>query len=165
MSRALLESGLTNLEFARRFTFSLLEDISEDQWCHQPVVDGNHAAWVVGHLASTDDFFLSTLSGRPSGLPDKWKELFGMGSKPTPDLAGYPSPAELKSKLSGCREDFVAWLKSLDEKKLLSPLPGDLQSFAPSHVAMCGTLAWHEGLHAGQLTMIRKSLGIGPKLG
>ena len=165
MAHQLLEAGLTTMEFARGNTFSFIEEVPEDKWCHQPIPDCNHTAWIVGHLAATDDYFLSTLSGRPSCLPERFKELFAMGSKPVGDSSAYPSPSELKAKLSGCREDLVAWLKSLDETKLLSPLPGDLANFAPSHAALCPVLAWHEGLHGGQLTMIRKALGIAPKFG
>jgi len=165
MANQLLEAGLKVLAFSRSATIGFLDDIPQDQWCRQPVEGGNHTAWVVGHLASTDDYFLSTLSGRPSNLPESWRELFGMASKPVTDLSAYPAPAEMRSKLSGCREDLIAWLKSLDEKKLMSPLPQELQMFAPSHVELCFSLAWHEGLHAGQMTMVRRSLGIAPKFG
>lgn len=165
MAHQLLEAGLKVLEFARGATFGFLEDIPENQWCKQPIEGGNHTAWVVGHLASTDDYFLTTLSGRPSNLPEAWKTMFGAGSKPVADLSAYPAVAELKSKLSGCREDLIAWLKSLDDKKLLSPLPQDLQMFAPTHAGLSFSLAWHEGLHSGQLTMVRRSLGIAPKFG
>ncbi len=44
-------------------------------------------------------------------------------------------------------------------------LTDDLQSFAPSHAALIPTIAWHEGMHIGQLTVIRKSLSLDPVFG
>ena len=165
MANQLLEAGLKVMAFSRSATIGFLDDIPLDQWCKQPVAGGNHTAWVVGHIALTDDYFLSTLSGRSSNCPESWVTLFGPGSKPVGDLSAYPAPAEMKSKLSGSCDDLVAWLKSLDEKKLMSPLPQELQMFAPTHVELCFSLAWHEGIHAGQMTMVRRSLGLAPKFG
>ena len=50
-------------------------------------------------------------------------------------------------------------------EQLISPVPEEWNSFGANYGILMGTLAWHEGLHAGQLTVIRKSLGIVPKFG
>lgn len=165
MSSQLLKQGLAGLEFARSATLGFLEDIPGDRLTHQPAPGCNHALWIMGHLASTDDYFLSSLAKKPSGIPEEWSKLFGMGSKPVADAKAYPPVAEVRSKLSGRREDLIAWLKSMSEDQLLSPLPEELRRFAPNYAGLCVSLAWHEGLHAGQLTVIRRSLGLEPKFG
>jgi hypothetical protein len=48
---------------------------------------------------------------------------------------------------------------------LTSPLPKELETFARSYGGMMCSIAWHEGVHAGQLTVVRKSLGLAPKFG
>ena len=80
-----LRNGLGALAFARRLTTGMLEDIPEDQHTTPPCPGGNHAIWVAGHIALTDDQFRVGLGGHPPACPDSWRDLFGMGSKAEPD--------------------------------------------------------------------------------
>lgn len=160
-----LECGLNALRFSRDVTFGLLEDIPADKLCHQPIPGANHAVWVLGHMANTDDSFLSALGARPAKFPESWGKLFGQGSTATPNASDYPSLDELKENMNIRREELTAWFSGLDDDKLAAPLPENLQHFASNHAALLSSIAWHEGLHAGQLTIVRKSLGIGPKFG
>ena len=62
----------------------------------------------------------------------------------------------------------LLWIPYLDDHRaaaIAQPLPDDIKGFAANHATLMTTLAWHEGLHAGQLTIVRKSLGIAPKFG
>lgn len=165
MSNDWIESGLTVMAFARRALLGFLEDVPEDKWVHQPIPGGNHTAWIVGHLASTDHYFLTTVGGAKPKLPAGWEELFGMGSVPTADQGRYPSPAELRDFLGAIREDLTGWYGQLDEAEALTPLPEDLKMFAPHVGGLGSSIAWHEGMHTGQLTVVRKSLGFAPKFG
>ena len=55
----LLSTGLFALGFARGVTTRLLDSIPEDKWDHRPAGGtGNHALWIMGHLATTDAQFL-----------------------------------------------------------------------------------------------------------
>ena len=163
MKRLLQTSGLATLGFARRATLGFLEDIPEAKLCYQPFSGANHALWIIGHVACTDNYFLSSVGGRETDFPAAWNELFGMGATVQTDAAAYPALGEVRGQLDSRREDLIAWFKSLDEEQLAAPLPADFQTFAPSHAALINSIAWHEGLHAGQLTVIRKALGLGPK--
>ena len=163
MSNPLLDNGLAVLEFARHATLAFLDDVPANKASYQPVPGANHALWVIGHITVTDNQVLADLAKQPPVCPAAWGELFGPGSKPQPDAARYPSLDELRRTLGQCRERLVAWFKSLPPDKLLAPLPGDWSRFAPNHAALMASLAWHEGLHAGQITVVRKSLGLAPK--
>lgn len=165
MSSKLLDNGLAVMEFARNNTLAFLEDVPEEKWGHQPAPNANHAMWIIGHLAVTDDYFLTNLAGRDSKLPADWSGLFGMGSQPQGDLSAYPSPSDVRDQLRPRREELFSWFKSLSEEKLIEPLTDDWKQFAPNYIGLASSLAWHEGLHAGQLTVVRKSLGIAPKFG
>ena len=48
----------------------------------------------------------------------------------------------------------------MDEQQLLTPLPDEMSSFAPNFAAVMSSIAWHEGFHAGQLSAVRRSLGL-----
>lgn len=165
MASPIVSCGLKALAFARRITVRLLEDIPEDKLCYQPVAGGNHALWIVGHLAASDNYYLSGLAGRRTGFPAQWRELFGMGSLPQPDPSHYPTLAEVQAQLSQLREELAAYFGSLSNEQLAQPLPGEFATFAPDFGTLASTIAWHEGLHTGQLTIIRKALGLKPAFG
>jgi uncharacterized damage-inducible protein DinB len=165
MGSQLLETGLAALAFSRKATLGLFEDIPDSKICHQPFAGANHPLWTLGHLACTDEFFLKELAGRPYNNPDEWPKLFFMGSKPTPSARDYPPVSEVKAALDQNREVLVGWFKSMSDTDLLKPIEGDLATFAANRAVLMSTIAWHEGLHAGQMSAIRKSLGLAPKFG
>lgn len=165
MASSLLATGLAALEFSRKVTLGLAEDIPDGKFLHQPFPGANHALWVLGHLACTDEFFLNKVGGKPGRRFDKWSGIFFMGSKPTPNAVDYPPISEVRLALDEGRGRLVEWFKSLGDSELMMPLPDELKNFAPSRAALMSTIAWHEGLHAGQLSVCRKSLGLQPKFG
>ena len=63
------------------------------------------------------------------------------------------------------RKALYDWIESLDEEQLMTPLPGDWSRFAPNNVGVLAALAWHEGLHAGQLSAVRRELGLPSSMG
>ncbi len=72
MANTVLDNGLSAMTFARENLLQFAEDIPADKLCHQPVADGNHTLWILGHLACTDDFFLSTLTNRERQCPKNY---------------------------------------------------------------------------------------------
>ncbi len=165
MATNLLEPGLSGLNFARQATLGLFEDIPDNKVCHQPCAGANHALWVLGHLACTDEFFLNKVGGKPFNRFEKWQGIFFMGSKPTPNVSDYPPVSEVKQALDRNRQQLIDWFKSMSETQLLTPLPEDFKNFAANRANLMTAIAWHEGLHTGQLSVVRKSLGIAPKFG
>ena len=165
MSNPVFESGIAALNFARQTTLGLLESIPQDKLTHQPCVGANHALWIVGHLGYADLMFLTHVGNKLIEPPQNWAELFGMGSVPKPDASAYPALGKLKEALADNRETLLGWFASMSAEELAKPLPDDFKSFAGNHGMLMTSLAFHEGLHAGQLTVIRKSLGIAPMMG
>jgi len=165
MKDGVKDTGLAVLAFARHKTLALLEDIPQNELLHQPVPGGNHALWILGHLAGTDDQILTGLVPRASNLPESWPMQFGQGSTPIARASAYPGLTAIKDRLAAMRAELERWFASLSDDTLRSPLPDDWKPFAPTYGALMSSIAWHEGLHAGQLTVIRRSLGIAPKFG
>ncbi|KPK45852.1 MAG: hypothetical protein AMK72_10460 [Planctomycetes bacterium SM23_25] len=64
MPKLVLTNGVAMLEFARRVTLGLLEDIPEDKLFYQPFPGANHALWIIEHVAWDDSFFLTALAVR-----------------------------------------------------------------------------------------------------
>jgi uncharacterized damage-inducible protein DinB len=165
MSDLILQNGLARLGMARHVTLAMLADVPHDQWCLQAVPGANHTMWIAGHVAATDDMFLSRLTGQGSRLPEGWKELFGTGSKPQPDLAAYPAPEAVHQQLAERRQDLLSWFQARSEEELSAPVPTELQRFANNVADVMASVAWHEGFHVGQLSLVRRRLGLGPKFG
>jgi hypothetical protein len=165
MAAAKVETGIHALQLARRSTLGLIEEIPEDKLCTQVWEGGNHPKWVLGHLAWTDDYFMTTIGKLPSRLPDGWWDRFQMGSKPSANAADYPSLSELQDVLSETREALISWLGGLSAQQAAVDLGEELKTFSPTIGDLAASMAWHEGLHAGQISAVRRSLGFGPKMG
>ncbi len=164
MSVSVLELGLRGLRFARTATLGLLKDIPEDKFLLQPAPKANHVLWILGHLAWTDDYFLQELAEQKSALPDDWSARFGMKSEPSPDRSRYPDVETVRTHLHARREAWLAWYGQRSPAELATPFTGELAGFAPNLGGLAHSLAWHEGLHGGQITVVRKALGLPPAL-
>ena len=160
---ALRRVALERLAWARMFTQALLAGFSDEQLLIRAGGRGNHAMWVMGHLAQTDDAILSALTGQPAHLPEPCRELFGENREPTADAGDYPSKAKLTEMMESTRRRVTAWVESLDETSAFQPTPPPLQRFAPDMITAAFALVAHEMLHVGQVTTIRAVLGL-PRL-
>ena len=165
MAKTAKNYALYTLGHSRDNTVSLLAEIPEDKLLHQPFEGANHALWVMGHLAVTDDWLAGVYDGGGKTLPEQYERLFGMGSKPVNDSGAYPPAAKVRQSFDAACRRLQGAIAGASEAGLAEPLPKELEGFAPDKLAMALKLAWHEGLHAGQLTVIRKSLGIAPMFG
>ena len=155
------ETGLATLAFARGMCTRLLEGIPDAKWTFIPHAGCNHALWIMGHTAGTDDYFRVTLGeGQERVNPESWGELFGMESEPNPDASAYPSVDEVRRVWTEARERFNAWYGGLTDDQLAEPLPEKLQPFAKNLAVLAGTMAVHEAMHAGQLSIIRRQLDL-----
>ncbi len=163
MAKTAKEYALFTLAESREMTVGLLADIPADKLLHQPFEGTNHALWIMGHLAVTDDWLAGLYDDADRKLPEAYGSLFAMGSEPVNDPAAYPAPAEVRQHFDAAHTRMLNAVEAASDAKLAEPLPDDIKDFAPDKLAMALSLAWHEGLHTGQLTVIRKSLGIGPK--
>jgi uncharacterized damage-inducible protein DinB len=140
----------------------LFDAIPADQFLHQPCPGGNHALWTLGHLATVNQYFLKNLAGRDGAVFEKHKAMFFAKSQPSPDAASYPPLDVVRDYYKTTRADFRSWVESLTDEQLAGPPPEQFQKFAPTLGNILMRLLWHEGMHYGQLTVVRKSLGLTP---
>ena len=93
-------------------------------------------------------------------MPQSWTDACGYGSEMSSDPSKFPGIGDIKDRLASLREELRNYFKSLDTDQLAAPLPDDFKDFAPNHAGMMNAAACHEIMHAGQITMIRKALGL-----
>ena len=151
---------------ARELSLKLLSDFqTPEQWTQQVHPQCNHALWFAGHMASTDNFFISVVA------PDKaldlgpYQSLFGMGSQPTGDASVYPAPGEVLDVMAERRATLLAILESLSDDDLAKATPPGTPAFLPDIGSIFETAVWHEGMHSGQLSVARRALGHEPVMG
>ena len=149
----------------RKTSEGLLKDFhSPQEWVHQVDPSANHALWFAGHMGTVDNFFLSVVAPDQVKEMGKNNELFGMGSKPTSNPEDYPSPEEVLSTMRERRETLLQVLDGFTDEDLAKSTPQGTPEMWPDYVSLFETAVWHESLHAGQVSIARKSLGNEPLL-
>jgi uncharacterized damage-inducible protein DinB len=162
MSHQFRDQILTAHDWTQTQLQKVFDAIPREQYLHQPFPGANHALWTMGHLATVDQFFLKSVAGRDSGLFERYSTIFFAKSTPSPNADTYPPIDTVREYFDSSRKAFRAWIESLDDQRLAAPLPAEQQRFAPNVAGMLLRLLWHEGMHYGQLTVLRKSLGLAP---
>ncbi len=153
------------IRFARGATKKLFEGIPADKMCVIPAGCSKHALWIAGHLATTDAWFVAEFGGGKSTLPEAWNKLFGMNSTASADAKTYPPAAEVLKALDASHAGVLRWLDSLTTEQMEKPMPQEWQAYAPTFGDVPTFAAWHEGYHAGQLSAVRKGLGLAAAFG
>jgi uncharacterized damage-inducible protein DinB len=156
---AVVEMLVERMEWVRSFTQALACPLTDAQVVHRAGGKGNHALWVMGHMAVTDDFFLHLFSGQPRRL-ERWDGLFAGGSEPKDSLDAYPPRSEIEAAFREAHARVKAWARSASEAELDTRLTGDMVKFAPTVRAALVSMGAHEFFHAGQVAACRSSLGL-----
>ena len=160
---ALRELALDRVTWSRGFLNALLAEMTDEQLLARAAGSGNHAMWVMGHMATVDDNVVSAITGEPQRLPETFRTLFAAGSKPTDRAADYPSRQELTGAMNAARERLKQWIATLDDSTAFEPTPERMRRFAPNRIVLGLTVSAHEMMHAGQVTAVRAALGL-PRL-
>src|SRR5581483_10381587 len=97
--------------------------------------------------------------------PANYRDLFGMGSQPTNDPAKYPHPEDVLAYMRERRQTLLNEAEKLTDADLEKPMPKGAPAFLSDYASLLEMMSWHEGIHAGQLTVVRRALGYKPILG
>lgn len=154
---------LAHSKFFTNMAVLYIEDVPDERLAELPTGLTNHAAWLIGHLASTNDFF-RTLTEPSFKRDEAWREKFGGGSKPTSDRAAYPSKSVIVDRFvdsSAVVRDKVA---AMSDAALAAPVTEErIAGFFPT----IGQFAVHvllaeKAFHVGQLSTWRRAMGYTP---
>jgi hypothetical protein len=162
---AMRDAAILQLEFARRYTLELLENTPHDRWLEAPPGAPTHLTWQVGHLAVAEyGLLMFRLRGRSEGdlelVPSWLRKNFGKGSSPAA-LTSPPSPEQLLEKLSLIHKRGLQEVRETPVEVLLEPTE---MPYAGEPIKLGGLLfaPMHEMIHAGQIGLIRRLLGLAP---
>ena len=150
---------LTQLGTGQFLMDKFTADFSDEEYFKIPVEGSNHAAWILGHIAVSEDSMAATAAGIDKKIPDSTYELFKGGSKCVADASKYPSRKEIDELFKTSRARTIEALNSSDASTWDGPPPeGYPKEVFPTMGAIWGMLGTHQFWHIGQLTVCRAVL-------
>ena len=162
----LLNGAIEQIRFAREYTLALLEQTPHERWFEIPGSLPTNIAWQVGHLAvSQYGLLLFRLRGRrPEDLdliPGPFRRKYGRQTTPDSDASAQPNPDELLQRLHRVFETALDELRQTDSDVLLKPVDPPWTAW-PIRLGAVLFCPLHEHVHAGQIGLIRRALGLDP---
>ena len=142
LNQRLLEKAVDGLS-----TEQLLSGVSEAS---------NPILWIAGHLANTR-FGLCAMLGRKLHRP--WGDVFNR-SATRPAADGYPELSVIRGAWTEVSPVLMSRFEELTDAELLAPSPRRFPIPDNSMRGVIPFLAYHEGYHLGQISYIRKCLGL-----
>lgn len=152
--------AIDSMTFAHDFAVRACCTFPQEHLAFQNVPHDNHPLWTLGHLATAYDWFAGLLDGKPSALSEADQKLFGSSSKPNADASSYPSFDAVKALCDSAWSRLLSAANRLSEADLAKPTAKDSGGFAKTRLAVLDRTAWHDGWHAGQVSTLRRSLGL-----
>ena len=160
------DAALLQLDFARIYTLELLAAVPMERWFEIPAGSPTNMVWQVGHLAVAEyGLLLFRLRGRDEGdlelLPSRFRKRYSRQSIPSGDPADQPSPAEMLERLTKIHQLGMEAVRRATGELLLEPTDKPYVG----HATKLGGVLFsplHEMIHAGQIGILRRLLGMEP---
>lgn len=151
-----------SMESSRRYTMHLLLDLHDAPLTQPTVNGGNHALWIVGHLAQVEGLAIQGfMLGKPNPMAP-YDDLFRMGSIPLTDASAYPDFDDVVRMYDDVRTRTYAMMDSLTDADLAKTAPCCPEQYAGwfgTYEKCLRSQMLHPLMHSGQATDIRLALG------
>jgi hypothetical protein len=162
----ILQGALGQIQFARRYTLGLLESTPKDRWFEIPDGVATNVAWQIGHITvSQYGLLLFRIRGRrPDDLtliPSKFRKAYGRGSAPSADLTTQPTADQLLDRMTEVFDLGLSELAEVTADVLLEPVDMPYAAY-PVKLGAVLFCPLHEHIHAGQIGVVRRALGLEP---
>lgn len=157
--------AIASMQFAHDFVVRACMTMPEDKQAYQATANDNHALWTMGHIATAYDWFAGLLDGGSSQLSENDQKLFGFQSKPVGDASVYPGMAAIKAMSDKAWERLLSAAQKTKDSDLGKAPLADSMGFAPDRLTVLERTCWHDGWHAGQVSTIRRALGLPSLMG
>ena len=149
--------GLTSvLELNDEVLMVALTDMADDQARRRLRDGGPSVAWNVGHMLQHRHQI-----GAAIGCGGPGFDLTRYAESAT-DGADYPTVPELRSAWCDYSARLTSALHQLDAVALAGPAPMRVPHAEQTLLAALRFVVWHEGLHLGQVSMLRSHHGLTP---
>jgi DinB superfamily len=133
-----------------------VDDLSAEQLVRSASEASNPILWIAGHVANTR-FGLSAMLGRKLHRP--WGDIFNR-SATRPAADAYPQLSVIRGAWIHVGTALMARFEELTDAELRAPAPRPFPIPDKSMRGVIAFLAYHEGYHLGQMSYVRKWLGL-----
>jgi hypothetical protein len=162
-SSARLETAIDRIKFARQYCGRFLAGLSDEEWFWSPSEMTTHIAWQVGHLAvSQYNLCLRRVRGRIAAdetlIPDRFIEVFKLGSAPVAGPAANPPLAEIRRVFDGVHQQVLSELPRRSDAELDVPVEQPHPVFK-TKLSAVEYSPQHELVHVGQIALLRRLMG------
>lgn len=162
----MLRGAIGQIKFARDYTLQLLEATPRDRWFEIPEGLPTNIAWQIGHLTvSQYGLLMFRIRGRRpedlSLISGRFRKAYSRESIPSVDAASQPTADELVGRMSEVHQLGLAELSSVSPATLLEPVDMPYAAY-PIKLGAILFCPLHEHIHAGQIGLIRRGLGLAP---
>ncbi len=135
-----------------------IKDLTPDEYLHRATPSANCVAWTVGHLILTERRALGAfgVTDLPA-LPDGFEKRFSRDDG-CPQATEFGDVSVLMPLFDKHRALLIDAVKRSGDEQLSKAVPEPRPIFG-TFGEMANFMALHVSLHAGQITMTRRSLG------
>lgn len=157
---AKLHAAIDAARWTKSVTDKLVADVPEHQITHQVQGVPNHFLWTLGHLTTFYSWATGLLGGTPTPLDERFQQRFGYKSQPVNNASAYPSLDSVRRGRDQAFHAMIEAARALGVTDVDQPTAMDSHGFAKSRLDVLHKAAWHEGWHHGQLSLLRRDLGL-----
>ena len=131
----------SQLELGGNLLQQFAKDLTDAEYFHTPSPGTNHAGWLLGHIACTEDWGMSTISGQAAKFDQPMRDLFDGGTTCHASAGKYPSRQEIDKMFRDARDATMQTLASFDENRWDAPSPeGAPVDFFPTLGSLWGMM-------------------------
>ena len=164
--RTKVQLAAAQIESARNYTQTLIEDVAQADWFRIPDGAPTHLAWQLGHITMAQ-YMLTLFRLRGKNVEDEefitkpFLRRFLKGTTPDPDPANNLPIAEIRTAFDRVYEQLMHELPGFNDDELQQTVqePYFGESTTIGSLLFC---SHHEMLHCGQIGLIRRLLGYEP---
>lgn len=160
-----------SLKLTLGYAERLLKGISADQFARfanisGTVVNSNHPAFILGHLALYGPRIASELGGEAVTIPESFDPVFShtVTCVDDPDGTIYPTMDEITTVYFSSYQKALAALETATDEQLAVPNP--TEAMIPKFPTMGSMQSFYVGghmmIHLGQLSAWRRMMGMEP---
>lgn len=139
-----------------------VDDLTSSEYLHRPVPKANCVAWLIGHLTLTDQYAIGILGGKPPQLPEGFDKTFSRDAG-CPEAAEFGDVSTLMAAFDQTHNALIEAVKAAPPEKFAEKRESKMPMFATVGSSLM-FLALHGAMHAGQISIIRRSLGKPPTI-
>lgn len=150
-----------SLETSQKLLNNYLADLTPQEYLHRTSPQANCAAWIVGHLIVSEHGALKAMGvENVPDLPAGFAQRFAREGD-APRASDFGDVRGLLPLFNRLRQRMIDHARSLAEAEINKPLEKPHRLFATAGQRI-NFMAIHTTMHAGQITLIRRSLGKPP---